>query len=173
MGPLTIAVAGVATCIASCGADVNLGGTTDASAPDAGRNADEVSDLCEPCDTGQQCPVGATCAALSGSHRFCATPCPRGSECDTDDICKLVASSVAGESVRACAPAAGTCATPPPPVADGAVVEHCGALEGPTIIATCKSCDKDDSDCQRNGCYGGWWCNTTNGRCQKPPANCP
>jgi hypothetical protein len=157
----------------ACGTDVNLGGTTDAGAADVTPSAEELGDLCEPCSSAQTCPVGATCVQIAGSNTFCATECPRATECDSDDTCALVSMGNGGDVVRACVPKSGSCPPAKPPASESAPLEHCGNLEGPTIVAACTSCDKDDTDCQQNGCYGGWWCNTTTKRCQKPPVSCP
>jgi hypothetical protein len=45
----------------------------------------------------------------------------------------------------------------------------CGALAGPSLGACCHSCTVGVGDCQGNGCYGGWFCNTQSCRCQAPP----
>jgi hypothetical protein len=172
LGAATLAAASLASSFtAACGTTVDLGGTPDSGLPDTG--AEELLNLCEPCASAASCPVGATCAHISGAYLFCATVCPRGTECDADDTCQLVPSSVAGETIRACIPNGGVCNPPAPPTVDGAPLEHCGALDGPAIVAPCKSCDRADRDCQPNGCYGGWWCNTKTNRCHKPPAICP
>jgi hypothetical protein len=157
---------------AACGTTVDLGGTADGGAADAG--GIDILDLCEPCADAPSCPLGTTCAQIAGTHLFCATLCPRGTECDVDDTCELVATSVPGETMRTCVPKGRQCDPPPPPTSDGSqIVDHCGALDGPTVAAACRSCDKFDRDCQKNGCYGGWWCNTKTSKCQRPPASCP
>jgi hypothetical protein len=164
---------GACSAFMGCSTDVNLGGTADAGPPDATPSIDEFGDLCEPCITAQTCPLAATCVEIAGSNTFCATSCPRGTECDSDDTCQLVSIGNGGELVRACVPKSGSCAPAKPPASESAPLERCGNLEGPNIVAHCTSCDKDDTFCQANGCYGGWWCNTTTKRCQKPPAACP
>lgn len=47
----------------------------------------------------------------------------------------------------------------------------CGPLVAPSVSATCRSCS--GQSCQPNGCYGGYWCNTTTNRCEAPPTGCP
>ena len=158
---------------AACGLDVDLGGTSDAGAPEAATPVEDLVDLCEPCAASPSCPVGATCATVSGNHAFCVTLCPRGTECDADDVCQLASIAVTLEAVRVCTPKVGACEPPRSPTIDGAALVRCGTLDGPTIAAACRSCDKDDRNCQKNGCYGGWWCNAATKRCQKPPASCP
>jgi hypothetical protein len=39
------------------------------------------------------------------------------------------------------------------------------------MTASC-SCSSS-SGCAANGCYGGWWCDTTTNRCHSPPSGCP
>jgi hypothetical protein len=172
---LPTALAAGTSCLVfgGCGTDVNLGGTADAGALDAAPGPEELADLCEPCATALACPVAASCVQIAGTHSFCATACPRGTECDVDDVCQLLVRTPDGERVRACVPKAGACAPAKAPASDSAPVVQCGTLNGPTITSACKSCDKDDKDCQKNGCYGGWWCNTTTNRCRKPPVSCP
>jgi hypothetical protein len=46
----------------------------------------------------------------------------------------------------------------------------CGSLVAPTITASCNSCGSQT--CQANGCYGGWWCDTSTKRCQAAPTQC-
>ena len=49
----------------------------------------------------------------------------------------------------------------------------CGSLIAPATPATCVACDKDASDCQPNGCYGGYWCDVDASDCRYPPSTCP
>jgi hypothetical protein len=156
----------------ACGTAVNLGGTVDAGEPDTSQSAEELVDLCEPCERASACPLGASCVPIAGNHRFCATACPGGTECDADDTCELVNLND-GEAIRACVPKAGACAPAQAPRSDSSTVDRCGPLDGPMIVSVCRSCDGDDQGCQRNGCYGGWWCNTSSQRCERPPATCP
>jgi predicted phosphodiesterase len=59
-----------------------------------------------------------------------------------------------------------------PPGCDAGPVNTCGSLVGPSTVAQCKSCSSYSSSCQPNGCYGGWWCDTSDNKCQAPPTNC-
>ena len=158
---------------AACGTDVSLGGGDDAAAPVVDGTIVETVDTCEPCSSSRTCATGASCVQIAGNLTFCATACPSRNECETDDICQPMAMGPGGPQTLACAPKAGACAPALPPRSESGVVDHCGNLEGPTTAAACKSCDKDDKDCQKNGCYGGWWCNTTTVKCQRPPKACP
>lgn len=51
--------------------------------------------------------------------------------------------------------------------------ETCGNLVGPDVSAKCKACEPGHDDCQPNGCFGGYWCNTKTVDCAKPPTTCP
>jgi hypothetical protein len=158
-----------ALALAACGTDVDIGGS-----PDAGLEATvgaEAPDDCDPCASAQDCAPNAVCAQFSGDE-FCATRCPVGNECATDEVCTSVAVAGAG-GVNACLPKSGACAAAVPPAVDGAALDVCGPLNGPPVASQCHSCGRFSDDCQPNGCYGGWWCNTSTRRCQRPPKSCP
>ena len=124
---------------------------------------------CPPCVTDQDCS-GGVCAQV-GADSFCARLCPMGNECAADRACTPV-SSVHGDQVSACVSRGGDCAPPPPPVVDaGPPPSMCPGLAPPASVATCSSC-RGKPECQPNGCYGGWWCNTASNRCQSSPTNC-
>ncbi len=156
--------------LVACGKDVDLGGSTDASIPDAGGSV-----VCEPCASSSECASGGTCAHLTASSAegFCLRTCATAT-CDADDACTSTTSTT-GETLRACVPKTGVCspARPPPVQPDGAPLERCGDLVGPTVSAQCHACQAGSSTCQPNGCYGGYWCDTTIRRCQRPPACTP
>lgn len=151
---------------AGCGTDVNLGGSTD-----AGTRADasfEPSAACEPCASAADCAASARCVELGG-HLYCATSCADAGACGGGERCRSAVAAT-GESVASCIPDSNACASvASPPASDGGVLAECGDLVGPGVVADCKGCDYD---CQRNGCYGGWWCNRTTRRCQRPPKTC-
>lgn len=175
MAAVSIATAvAVLSAFAACGTDVNLGGGADTGAFLLDPTLEDLGDICEPCTTSATCPATAVCVQIAGTLTFCATACPNGTGCDADEICQPLAMGPGGPQTNACAPKAGVCAPAAPPVSEAAApLDHCGTLESPTTVAACRSCDKDDKDCQANGCYGGWWCNTVSNRCRKPPATCP
>ena len=50
---------------------------------------------------------------------------------------------------------------------------QCGELVSPSTPASCRACEHDASDCQENGCYGGYWCNTVIADGHAPPKTCP
>jgi hypothetical protein len=164
--------------VSACGKDVDLGGTSDAalSSPDAGTvdapvsgDAEPPRDPCDPCATNEECGQGRTCAQLGGTNTFCLVLCT--TRCEVDESCLSVVGA-AGDRPQGCVPEAGSCAPLAPPTADGAPLERCGEFVGPTIAANCRSCSPTSSDCQPNGCYGGWWCQTDYHRCERPPKTC-
>jgi hypothetical protein len=55
---------------------------------------------------------------------------------------------------------------------DGGVVDRCGAYAPPDVDATCRACDASASDCQRNGCYNGYWCEAVARDCHAPLPTC-
>ena len=171
--PTALAAGASFVAFGGCSTDVNLGGTADAGALDGTPAPEEIAGFCEPCASELACPSTTNCVQIAGVHTFCARLCPLGTECDAYHACQLAVRPSEGKMVHVCVPKTGACAPAKPPQRDGAPVVRCGGLDGPTVAAACTSCDKDDKDCQRNGCYGGWWCNTTTNRCQKPPASCP
>jgi hypothetical protein len=50
---------------------------------------------------------------------------------------------------------------------------QCGNLVAPGVTAGCRACDRDAADCQQNGCYGGYWCDTVIADCHVAPKTCP
>ncbi len=50
---------------------------------------------------------------------------------------------------------------------------QCGNDVAPSVDAGCRACDKASSDCQANGCYGGFWCDTVLNNCEPPTKSCP
>ncbi len=50
---------------------------------------------------------------------------------------------------------------------------QCGNDVAPSVDAACRACDKASSDCQPNGCYGGFWCDTVLNNCEPPTKSCP
>jgi hypothetical protein len=60
-----------------------------------------------------------------------------------------------------------------PKGADGGPAEQCGSLVAPNVPSTCRACDPEAGDCQPNGCYGGYWCDSAKVDCSQPPKSCP
>src|SRR5438067_2630794 len=52
---------------------------------------------------------------------------------------------------------------------DDATID-CTVLAPPDTPADCSACG--GSSCQPNGCYNGYWCNTSTSRCRTPPTTC-
>ena len=57
--------------------------------------------------------------------------------------------------------------------ADGAARDPCGELEPPGVSSTCRACDPSSSSCQKNGCYGGYWCDVAAKDCHTALTACP
>jgi hypothetical protein len=159
----------LAAALVACGTSVDLGGAPAAS--DASLEAGRAGTECAPCTTGVDCASG-TCGQFAGDL-FCAVACSPSTPCASSDECTTV-TTTEGVAAQVCVPLSGAC-TPavPPSSPDGAVLDHCGALNGPTVPSQCKACGKFSNDCQANGCYGGYWCNESERDCGPPPKSCP
>jgi hypothetical protein len=48
----------------------------------------------------------------------------------------------------------------------------CAGFASPSEASCCRSCTPGSGNCQSNGCYGGWWCDTATCRCHSPPTSC-
>jgi hypothetical protein len=185
----TPAVALAATAWAGCGGAVNgfldSGRDSGAAAMQDGAppgSADgSLPGECQECTTNADCTNGATCAQFQGDT-FCAQACPNGDECGSSTTC-TPETTFAGDQVSVCVPNDSACGTAPPPGSgpptpptgcDAGPVTSCGSLVAPTSTASCTSCTTSTSSktCQANGCYGGWWCDTSTNKCQEPPSNC-
>jgi hypothetical protein len=124
---------------------------------------------CPPCVTDADC--GSEKCVQLGEDSTCAPACPNGAACSPDRAC-VVASSVAGDPVSVCVPRSDECGAVTTPDVDAAPPPSgCPGFASPTTPSTCPSCTSG-ANCQPNGCYGGWWCNTTTNRCQAPPSDC-
>jgi hypothetical protein len=157
----------LAALLFACGTDVDLGGTEDGGPIDAGPPGAE----CAPCSSGSGC-ISGVCAQFAGDL-FCGTTCSSAGQCASDQTCSSVKSSD-GNTVRVCVPSSGGCAPAGPLLtADGATPDHCGTLNGPSVASSCSACQQSSSDCQPNGCYGGYWCNEASHDCGPPPTTCP
>ncbi len=168
-------------CVATAvGWSVGCGGsTTNATFADGGTLGDGPNAVeCPPCTTDKDCN-GGVCAQFQGDS-FCAPACPSGSGCATNRTC-LPETSVSGDQVSVCVPNGNVCGQNVGPSTDGgqppgcdagssAPPSSCGTLVGPSTKASCSSCSANN--CQPNGCYGGWWCDTSTSKCHSPPANC-
>ncbi len=142
---------------------------------------------CQLCVVDGDCPTGGRCAQFGGDI-YCAPPCGSGGACAADRVCQTT-TSVSGEQLDVCVPRNDVCADPPgsdsgaPPATDSGAspppldatapppTSTCGTLVSPSIAAACR-CDPTLHACQANGCYGGWWCDTSSARCQAAPTTC-
>ncbi len=160
----------------------NPGGSSGDSGipPESGPGSAE----CPSCVTGSDCADGWTCAQFQGDI-FCAPACGPDNSCPSGRTCSLV-SEYNGSQVSVCVPDNNACMAsnpppphdggcPPPPACDSGSSDMCGTLAAPSVSAGCSSCSGSSSSCQPNGCYGGWWCDTSTNRCQSPPeaGSCP
>ena len=141
---------------------------------------------CAACTTSADC-AGGDCVQIGGDDA-CADICNVDADCGAGFGC---APTVAfdGAQVNACLPASGACsgsgcgtcgANQVCDVASGSCVDSqtqsgaCGTLVPPTTTAQCTSCASGSHpDCQVNGCYGGWFCDTSTNHCHQPPSTCP
>lgn len=146
-----------------CGSDVDLGGSIDGG---IGSQAHAIAFDCDPCADDDDCAKTEVCAKLGNSF-YCAATCT--DTCSDSETCQAV-TTLQGKSVSACAPPDGGCFrdfTPSP--TDPNV---CGPFLGPSKEADCHSCARGHDDCQDNGCYDGYWCDTADDECEKAPATC-
>jgi hypothetical protein len=161
---------------AACGTDVDLGGTSG----DAGlstldssgsSDANAPGGQCAPCFVDTDCASGV-CAKFA-DYLFCTMACSTTAPCATDQTCSQLLSP-AGATIEACLPNDTKCAPENGPIGpDGAPLEHCNTdLDGPGVTSTCKACGTDTDDCQPNGCYGGYWCDSDKTDCVMPPKTC-
>ncbi len=169
-------------------------GTPVADGGDAGIPDGSTSSVtCLACATSSDCGALAACAQYGGSD-YCANICTSPADCAATETCVAVA-TFDGVEVQGCVPqsancsgmpgclacpsgtscdySTGTCVSPPP---DGGPATRdggtCGTLVPPSIASCCTSCTAGGANCQPNGCYGGWWCDTATCRCQAPPSTC-
>jgi hypothetical protein len=48
--------------------------------------------------------------------------------------------------------------------------QACSGWAAPDASAACHACN--GSSCQPNGCYNGYWCDTTTTKCHATPSGC-
>jgi hypothetical protein len=151
---------------------------------------------CSNCLTSTDCDIEGTCVQYA-SDDFCADPCNDDGGCDPGEIC-VQATAFNGADIRTCIPTTGSCsqfagcgacaagttcdfvtghcvAAPTDGGVAGLDGGTCGTLLSPATSACCHSCTVGAGDCQANGCYGGWWCDTAAAPscyCRKPPQTC-
>jgi hypothetical protein len=164
--------------ITACGTDVDLGGTSDSglgvldSAIDTSAlDAEAPGGECAPCLVAADCASGL-CAKFA-DYLFCTTACSTTAPCASDQTCSGLLTPD-GAKISACLPNDTKCAPDNGPIGpDGAPLEHCNTdLDAPPVTSTCKACGTDTDDCQPNGCYGGYWCDSDKVDCVMPPKTC-
>ena len=110
------------------------------------------------CQGGDVCHQGS-CLAPSGG--FTCAQCPANTACNTvAQTCDLV--STGGDGGTSGGSDGGS----------GGGSEQCGSLVGPDVSAGCTGCKYGGHTCQANGCWGGWWCDTSGNKCKVEPASC-
>jgi hypothetical protein len=128
---------------------------------------------CSVCAIDSDC-AGGVCSQLGGAS-YCASACSTGADCAAGEQC-LSVSAVTGDPATVCVQVASTTCGPnvqPPPTPDSGPTNSCPGFADPNTASSCTSCTtKTQSNCQANGCYGGWWCNEQTQKCEQAPANC-
>lgn len=145
---------------------------------------------CVACLSDKDCS-GGYCVQVAGDS-YCAASCAGGASCSNSEACVPLTTS-SGQQVSACVPRGGVCgigtgsggssggsSSSGGSTSSGGSGSSggssggntCGTLVGPTTPAGCTSCSQGSSSCQPNGCYGGWWCDTSTNKCQAAPSNC-
>lgn len=147
-------------------------------APDAGAPATHRPSTCTPCVSTVDCG-GEACVQLANDND-CASICQADADCASGEHC-VALTNVEGVAISACLATSGSCGpiadsdddggSPQETVDAGATTHGCGELAGPTEATDACHCQRPGA-CAANSCYGGWFCDTANGRCVRPPAGC-
>ncbi len=166
-------------------------GTFDCATCPAGTVCDPAKLACDPASTFNcnQCPAGTTCdeadktCKTNSSGGFDCSQCPAGTTCNTvtqscDPVSTFNCSQCPANTT--CDQADQTCKPNTTNNGDGGSSGSgmCGTYAGPDVSGTqCQSCSpggnaSNGQPCQANGCYGGWYCDTSDNRCHSPPSNC-
>jgi hypothetical protein len=150
----------------ACGAEQLA---VDGGPADAGVDgAIDAGSSCTPCVIDTDCN-GGVCAPLgAGGTGYCATPCPNGNECAPSETC-TGGRSISGDLVTICVQtASAVCGAVP----DAGLIE-CPGFADPFTTAGCTACTlQSRPDCQKNGCYNGFYCNELYLACQAQPLRC-
>src|SRR5215831_5606300 len=147
---MSLIAIGTSACTAVNERNAGAGGS--ASGEDAFLHA------CPQCTTTLDCGPGSVCAQFGGDS-YCAPSCADGDACAVGRVCTVLA-SVEGVASSVCAPTSDICGD------DSASKKSsgsgaCNNLAPPNESACCKGCSNGNHTCQANGCYGGWYCNTS------------
>ncbi len=156
----SLAVAGACGTKGTSGGGAATGTGTGASGAD-----------CPPCAQDSDCADAKSHCGQVGGDFFCVPSCANGETCGAGRTCTPV-NTADGSQISLCVMDTGECsnASMTSSVASSGSGDTCGSLVGPDVSSSCKSCTMGASGCQANGCYGGWWCNTTGFKCQSPPS---
>ena len=173
----SLVVGGVAGWSAGCSGSTSSDGLTDGGKVPLGEGG--VPAQCTPCITSATCGAGV-CAQFQGDI-FCAPSCQATEgvtgTCPSGTTCSIE-TSFSGAQVSVCVPDNSACGTAVGPGSPGSCVPSsgsstCDGYAAPSTTAACHSCSSSSSTtCQPNGCYGGWYCDTSTNRCQSQPATC-
>jgi hypothetical protein len=150
---------------------------------------------CSNCRTSTECGLSGVCVQIAADD-VCADPCGSDGGCDPNAVC-VQTTAFDGADILTCVPNTGSCGALSGCGSCAAgttcnfVTGHCDALTsdagfesvdggrcGPLVSASvsacCHACTVGVGDCQPNGCYGGWWCDTAISPCwcRKPPEAC-
>ena len=151
---------------------------------------------CTPCVQSSDCSGGA-CVQYGGDN-YCGASCRSDADCGTGESCTLLTSvdameaSVCIPKSALCGPGTGCTNCPSGTSCDVSTGQcitggsnnggggsgggssgggSCPGYAGPSESSCCKSCTSG-SNCQANGCYGGWYCDTSTCGCHAPPSSC-
>jgi hypothetical protein len=172
--------------IADSGTDAGVGRV------DAGSDGGVGSVTCLVCVTSNDCGPQAACVQYGGSD-YCAQLCGACSNCASNQDC-ILAVAFNGVEAQVCVPesancnglpgcllcpmdtncdfSTGTCSAEDDGGLSGSDSGSCGTFEPPSVASCCTSCAVGGGNCQPNGCYGGWWCDSATCRCHAPPTSC-
>ena len=186
MRQLCLAILFIVGCTAN-----DLGPTTSSG----GRPPPTLSLTCQPCVQSSDCAGGA-CAQYGGSD-YCGNDCSGNADCQPGETCTLLTATDASE-VQICIPTSAACggagcASCPSSCnivtgtcdgkgdnggstttggGGGTTTGGCPGYADPSQSGCCQSCSAGTGSCQANGCYGGWFCDTSTCKCHAPPATC-
>ncbi len=162
-----------------------------------GGKSDNPGLTCQSCVSSRDCGGSGECVQYGGDD-YCGANCSSSSDCAVTETC-TPSVTAEGAEVQVCVPSSGTCgggsgcsncpsgtqcdlvtgmcvqASPqngPDAGAGNNPPSGCPGYADPSTAACCKSCSSGSGSCQANGCYGGWYCNTSSCKCQAPPSNC-
>jgi len=84
---------------------------------------------------------------------------------------RTIVSALFATALSACAVGVGSPTEPSPD--GGSTTTSCDGWADPGTAAACHACSASTTDCQSNGCYGGYWCDTSANKCHAtPPPGC-